>query len=205
MEPDPTYAKPASLETLQEVAATLTEKGFAAELADDGVDAKRRVLEKIPKGAEVFTAASATLNALGIAEAIDESGDYDSVRKKLKSLDRATQADEMRALGARPAYMTGSVHAITRDGTVMVASYGGSQLGGYVSGAGHVIWVVGAQKIVDDVGAGMDRIYKYSLPLESARLQAALGVPSQVNNVLIVHGAIRPRFQIVLVPEALGF
>ncbi|MGB2939375.1 MAG: LUD domain-containing protein [Candidatus Dormiibacterota bacterium] len=199
------YAHPVSREVLDEVAAALTENGFLAEVADDGPDAKRRALEKIPKGAEVYTAQSATLNALGIAEAIDESGEYDSVRKRLASMDRATQADEMRALGARPQYIIGSPQAITRDGQVVMASYGGSQLAGYVSGARHVVWVVGAQKIVTNVDEAFDRIDNHALPLESARLEAAIGVPSRANNLLLIRAAVRPRFNVVLVPEALGF
>ena len=70
----------------------------------------------------------------------------------------ATQWHEMRALGARPDVIVGSVHAITEQGEVVVASASGSQLGPYASGAGKVIWVVGSQKIVPSLDEAMRRI-----------------------------------------------
>jgi len=42
-----------------------------------------------------------------------------------------------------------------------------------VSGAGRVILVVGAQKVVADVDEGLRRINEYALLLEDARAQAA--------------------------------
>ncbi len=53
-------------------------------------------------------------------------------------MDRATQAREIRKLGGAPDYTAGSVHAVTEDGQVLIASNTGSQLGPYASGAGKV-------------------------------------------------------------------
>ena len=38
------------------------------------------------------------------------------------ALDFATQAQEMKAIGGRPDYALGSVHAVTADGTLVIAS-----------------------------------------------------------------------------------
>jgi L-lactate utilization protein LutC len=195
----------ASDETVAAVAERLAARNFRVFIAKDKAEAAARVLELIPEGAEVFTAQSATLKELGLFEAIDDSGRYESVRKKVSSLDRATQAREMRKLSAAPDVVVGSVHAITLDGQVVVASYGGSQIAPYVYGAGTVIWVVGSQKIVGDLDEAIERIEKHSLPLESARLQKAMGVPSHMNKVLIVNGDRPGRTSIVIVKEALGF
>jgi hypothetical protein len=46
----------------------------------------------------------------------------------------------------------------------------------------RVILVVGAQKIVPDVAAGMRPIYEYCYPLEDSRARRVGGVPSGVNN-----------------------
>ena len=54
--------------------------------------------------------------------------------------------------------MVGSVHAVTEQGQVPIASASGSQLASYVLGASHVIWVVGAQKIVRDLEEGLRRV-----------------------------------------------
>ena len=83
---------------------------------------------------------------------------------------------------------------------------GGSQLGPYVSGAGQVILLVGTQKIVADVAEGLRRIDEYSFPLEDARAQAAYGIHSAVNKVLIINREVNPgRIIVVLVDEVLGF
>lgn len=112
----------------------------------------------------------------------------------------------MRALGASPDYVVGSAHALTEDGLLLIASASGSQLGPLVSGAAHVILVIGGQKIVRDVPTGIRRIYEYCYPVEDARARQAYGVPSGVNNVLIVNKVIAPgRVTAIIVRESLGF
>ena len=103
------------------------------------------------------------------------------------ALDFATQAQQMKAIGGQPDYALGSVHAITRDGTLVIASASGSQLASYAWGAANVIFVVGAQKLVPTLAAAHERIYQHSLPLEDARAQAAYGQHSQVGKILEIH------------------
>jgi hypothetical protein len=87
-----------------------------------------------------------------------------------------------------------------------LASMGGSQVGPYASGGGRVILVVGTQRIVWDLQEGLRRIDECAFPLEDARAQAAYGIHSAVNKVLIINREIVPqRITVVLVDEALGF
>jgi hypothetical protein len=121
-------------------------------------------------------------------------------------MDRATQADEIRRLGASPDIMLGSVHAITETGSLVAASASGSQLGPYASGAGKLILVVGTQKIVDGLEGALRRIDEYVFPLEDARAQAAYGVHSGVNKLLIINREWIPgRITVILCVETLGF
>lgn len=172
-----------------------------------GQNAKEKVLELLPKGAEVMDMTSVTLETLGIPKKIQESSKYNSVKKKLTQMNRETQEREMQRIGAAPEWAIGSVHAVTEDGKVLVASNSGSQLPGYAYGASHVIWIVGAQKIVQNVDEGMKRIYEYVLPLESDRAHKAYGVPgSFVSKLLIFNKEQTPgRITMVLVKEKLGF
>jgi L-lactate utilization protein LutC len=203
--PNLEFARPAEPSRLEHVAAALRARGVEAVIADNGAHAKAIVLGMIPDGAEVHSALSETLAQLGLTAEIDESGRYDSVRSKLKKLDRETQRRELRKLGAAPDYMLGSVHAITDDGAILVASGSGSQLGAHAYAAGKVIFVVGHQKIVRDVEEGLRRIREYSLPLEDARMKA-LGRPgSALMKTLIIDGEPGGRITVVLVPETLGF
>ena len=93
-----------------------------------------------------MTNTSVTLAETGIADAINDGGGrWESARNKMFALDFATQAQEMKAIGGQPDYALGSVHAVTRDGTLVIASASGSQLASYAWGAANVIFVVGAQ------------------------------------------------------------
>ena len=163
------------------------------------------MLDALPDGAEVHVALSETLAELGITCRVDESGRYDSVRARLNALDRETDGREMRKLGAAPDYIVGSAHAITDDGEVVVGSGSGSQLGAYAYAGGHVILVVGHQKLVRDINEGLRRVREYSLPREYARMQA-VGYPgSLLAKTLIIHHEPSGRITVILVPETLGF
>src|SRR3989475_2275795 len=191
---------------VRRTAAALEANGISVLRAADAAEAKRIVLGLIPDGSQVHNGASQSLEVSGITDEIEKSGRYEPVRPLIGSLDRTTQADEIRRLSAAPDVMLGSVHAVTETGSLLVASMGGSQLGPYVSGAGRVILVVGTQKIVSDLQEGLRRINEYSFPLEDARAQAAYGIHSAVNKVLIINREIVPeRITVVLVDEALGF
>jgi hypothetical protein len=160
----------------------------------------------VPIVAEVFNNTSRTLEAIGVAEDVERSGLYQPLRPRLYQMDREMQAREMRQLSAAPDFVVGSAHAVTEEGSLLIASASGSQLGPLVSGAGHVILVIGGQKIVADVGAGLRRISEYCFPLEDRRAREAYGVPSGVNNLLIINRAITPsRISAVLVRQSLGF
>ena len=187
-------------------AAALEANGIGVLRAPDAAEAKRIVLDLIPDGSQVHSGASQSLEVAGITDEIEGSSRYDALRPRVWSLDRDTQADEIRRLSAAPDVMLGSVHAVTESGALLAASMSGSQLGPYASGAGRVIFVVGTQKIVSDLDEGLRRINEYSLPLEDARAQAAYGVRSAVNKVLIINREIVPeRITVILVDEVLGF
>jgi len=186
--------------------AALEANGIKVLRAASAAEAKEMVLALIPDGAQVHHGASKSLEVSGITDAVDTSGRYEHLRPKLWSMDRKTQGDEIRRLGAAPDVMLGSVHAVTETGSLIAASMGGSQLGPYVSGAGRVILVVGTQKIVSDLEEGLRRVNEYAFPLEDARAQLAYGIRSAVNKVLIINREVVPgRITVVFVDEVLGF
>jgi LUD domain len=196
----------ASDQQIDEAAAALERNGFTSLVVDSGEQARDSVRSILPIGAEVYNNTSRTLEAIGLAEDIERSGLYQPLRPRLYQMDREMQAREMRQLTATPDFVVGSVHAVTGEGSVLIASASGSQLGPLVSGAGHVILVIGGQKIVADVATGLRRISEYCFPLEDRRAREAYGVPSGVNNVLIINRAITPsRISAVLVKQSLGF
>ena len=190
---------------LQATVVALEEHGFSVEVVHDLDAARQAVLARIPHGSSVMTNTSVTLAETGIADAINNDGPYESARNKMLALDFATQAQQMKAIGGQPDYALGSFHAVTRDGTLVIASASGSQLASYAWGAANVIFVAGAQKLVPDLAAAHDRIYAHTLPLEDARAQAAYGQHSQVGKLLEIHQELPGRIHVVLIRQVVGF
>ncbi len=200
------FTQLASEEQIARTVQALEAHGIRAVVFETGEEARTYVLDLIPSGAEVYNSPSRSLELIGLAEDIEHPTRFQSVRARLHSLDRVTQRNEMRKLGASPDVLVGSVHAITEKGEIMIASAVGSQLGPAASGAGTVIWVVGTHKLVRTLEDGFRRIREHSLPLESERTQQVYGQASAINKLLIVNGEAYPgRITIVLVKQQLGF
>jgi LUD domain len=203
--PNREFERPADRDRLTRTAEALVARGFVAQVADSEAHAKELALAAIPVGAEVHTALSETLAQLGITAEIEESGRYESIRAQLKGLDRQTQGRQMRKVGAAPDYILGSAHAVTDDGDIIVASGSGSQLGAYAYAGGHVILVVGHQKLVRDIDEGLRRVREYSLPREFERMQKAGYPGTLLAKTLIIHREPSARITVILVPATLGF
>jgi hypothetical protein len=191
--------------TLTETLVTLEEHGITVEVVDDLDTARERVLDRIPEGSSVMTYPSVTLDETGIAQAIDNGGLYDSARARVLALDRATQLQEIKTIMIQPDFALGSVHAITRDGTLVIASALGSQLASHAWGAANVIFVVGAQKLVSDLDAAHERIYEHSFKLEDARALESYGANSRVGKILEIHEEDPGRIHVVLIRAVVGF
>jgi acyl-CoA hydrolase len=197
-----------SQETIDTTVKALQANGFNPIVVDNAQEAKEKVQELLPKGAEVMTMTSETLHTTGIEEMINTSSDYDAIKPKLMRMDRNTQGREMQKLGAAPDIAVGSVHAVTEDGHVLIASRTGSQLPAYAYGAAKVIWVVGTQKLVKNLEEANKRLVEYVLPLESERANKAYNMTggSKVNKLLTYYQEEVPgRITLILVKESLGF
>ncbi len=200
------YSKLADDATIEKTAEALKKNGISVLVAETGEEAKKKVLELLPEGSEVMDMTSMTLEAINIASEVNESRRFNSVRNKLNTMDQKTQGAEMRRLGAAPEWVVGSVHAVTEDGHLLIASATGSQLPAYAYAAEHVIWVISTQKIVKNIEEGLKRIHEYSFPLEDERALKAYGIHSGVNKILIVNKEFAPeRITAILVKENLGF
>ncbi len=204
-----TFNQIASDEVINKTAENLKQNGIEVFIAENGEIAKKKIYELIPEGSEVMVMTSETLRTLGLEKEIQESGKFDPIKTKLSKM-AESQAQEKKQLGAAPFYSIGSVHAVTEDGEVLVASNTGSQLPAYAYGSEKVVWVVGAQKLVKDFNQGLKRIQEYIIPLESVRARKAYGLPEEwntfVSKLLIFNREVNPdRIKMIIVKESLGF
>jgi hypothetical protein len=204
-QPQEEFTVPASEETIQRVAERIRERNIETLVVDDGDQARSLVLERIPRGAEVYSGKSKTLQDSGIFGAIHDTGDYDALRPRILKMDRKTQMREIRKLIAAPDFMLGSVNAVTEAGILVATSASASQIGPYSNTAGKVIFVVGSQKIVPDLEAALRRIRQYVLPWEDNQVRKVLSTGSFVGKTLIIEREwISGRMTVVLVRKPIG-
>ena len=192
--------------TIEKTKQALETNGIKVIVVENGKEAKDKALSLIQKNSTVMTATSTTIQQIGLDTAIDESLDFESLRKKIMSLSQSEQRTQARRINSAPDYVVGSVHAVTEDGKVIIASNSGSQLAPYVFSASHAIWVVGTQKIVKNLDEATKRLEDYVLKLEDERLMQAYGMHSGIRKLLIINSEIVPdRITMILVKEKLGF
>ena len=191
-------------EAVERTAEALRKRKLEVFVVGTADEARDLALRLIPEGSEVGQGASETLERIGLTEALRD-GRFSPVRDRTRTMDRATQFREIRKLSASPDVQVNSVQAVTEDGRILIASNTGSQLGPIASGAGKVILIVGAQKIVRNLDEAFRRVEEYSLPIEDYRFQRDFGWRSAVNKTLIFDGEFMPgRTTVILVRESVG-
>lgn len=199
------YSQAAADGRIAKTVKALEANGFKVKVVDDLKTLHDEVISLIPEKSEVFTATSHTLDEAGLTEELN-SDKYISVRNKFMPLyGQADKQNEMKRIGSASDYAVGSVHAITEDGQVMIASASGSQIPNYAYGAQNFIWVVGSQKLVKDLNEGFDRIENYTFHLEDARALKAYGANSSINKILIYRKEPTGRGTVIIIKEAVGF
>lgn len=192
---------------LESLVANCMARGFTVELVADARSACQRVEQLIPEDADVSTGGSTTLSQIGLLPLL-EGGQH---RWRYRRAGILAEPDEKRRHELRRAattcdYFVGSVNALTLDGRAICADYGGTRVGSYAYGAGRVIWVVGTNKVVDTLEAGLVRLREFVLPKEDERCRTRYGIGSKIGKLLIVEDEPqRDRIRLLLVDEALGF
>src|ERR1700694_1102478 len=85
------YAVRATEETIQRTAERMRERNIEVVIVDDGDQARQIVVERVPKGAEVHSGKSQTLQDAGIFDVIHDVTQYDALRPRMFKMDRKTQ------------------------------------------------------------------------------------------------------------------
>ena len=77
--------------SIQRAWAALGAQGFVVKMVDTPADARAYVRSILPDDKLVFTASSETPRITGLEDDINNSGEYDALRRQLDKLDRNTQ------------------------------------------------------------------------------------------------------------------
>jgi hypothetical protein len=110
----------------------LGKRGFAVDVVNSPEEARSLAKSMLPFDKTILTASSETVRLSRLGQDIDgRDSPYKSIRKELDKLDPQMPFRERLKMGAVPDVVVGSVHAVTEQGEVLVASATGSQLGPY--------------------------------------------------------------------------
>lgn len=203
------YETLASTETIKKTVDAFAKRGVVTVVVSNRADALKKVKSLIPKGASVMNGSSRTLEEIGFVDYL-KSGDHswkNLHEEILTEKDPAKQAT-LRRQAILSDYYLGSVHAIAETGQLVIASNSGSQLPHIVFTSPNLIFVVGAQKITQNLNAAIARVRGYVLPLEDARMKEVGMGGSAISKLLIFER--EPTFMgrkvhVILVNEKLGF
>lgn len=203
------FGELANDEALKKTVQNLKKHNIDAIVVDNKSEAKEKILQLIPRGVSVMNGSSRTLEQIGFIEHL-KSGDHgwDNHHETIITEKDPKKQSALRKHATLSDYYLGSVHAVTEDGDLLIASNTGSQLPHIVFSSNNLIFVVGTQKIVTNLTEAFERLEKYIIPLENENMQQKYGVNTQINKIVIVKGEnpiMGRKITVIFVKEKLGF
>ncbi|MGI6174694.1 MAG: lactate utilization protein [Christensenellales bacterium] len=201
-------------EDLKRLVDILCEHQFVARYFETSQEAKQAVLKQIPTGASVGIGGSATVYQIGLVEDLEDKD------CKIYSNWAAPAEDSARNLAAAQSadvYLL-SCNAIVKDGRLVNTDGMGNRVSASIFGVPKVIYIVGRNKLVENLDEAFRRIQEVAAPQNAKRLGlktpcAITGVctdcntPHRMCRVTTIHERPTRNTQthVYLVDEDLGF
>jgi L-lactate utilization protein LutB len=208
--------KKANKAKIETVIKALEKRGMKGYYAEDGADALAKILEMIPEGSVVGRGGSATLNEIGVFEALHERN-YTCLEPHNEP-DLAKRKQIMRDIFSADFLLT-STNAISMDGQLMNIDGNGNRVAAMIWGPDKVIIVAGANKLVRTIEDAENKIKNDACPPNCIRLnkQTPCAITGKCGdclspgNTVCCHtvttryNIIEDRIHVILVNENLGF
>jgi len=203
------YEMLASSESIQKATASLTEHGFDVMTVNTKEEALEKVKSVIPPGASVTTGSSRTLEEIGVIDYLKAGHHgWSNLKAAIVNEKDPAKQDELRKQSVHADFFLVSAHAVTETGQLIQASNSGSQIPSVAFTSKNVIFVIGTQKIVPTLEAGLQRVREYVLPLEDQRMKSTGAPGSQISKILISEreaAFMNRKIHVIFVNEKLGF
>lgn len=198
------------------VVEVLNKRRYEAIYVDTLEEAKKLVLESIPKGSSVAMGGSVTLSEMDMINEI-RKGEYKFFDRFASGLP-FSEVMEIYRQGLTADYFLSSTNVITEDGRLINMDSSGNRAASILFGPKKVIIVAGFNKIVKNVEEGLKRLEEIA-PMNCKRLHphavcADTGIcidciddARMCNYISIVQqGGKEPgRFKIIIVGQDIGF
>ena len=187
-------------------------EGFYCATGDDAV---KKVSELIADGSSVTWGGTMTVRDLGSPDALKRRGTLEVLDRDLVETPEEKQAMYLRAFSA-DVYLT-SANAISEDGVIVNIDGNGNRVAAITWGPKKVIFVIGLNKVAQNVEAALARARSTASPINAARFD--IKTPCQTdgtchncnsaesicNYVHFLRNSPRERHIVVLVGEELGY
>ncbi|MBQ7424742.1 MAG: lactate utilization protein [Lachnospiraceae bacterium] len=147
----------------QKVIEGLKSRNMTGYFAATKEDAKRKALELIPEKSSVTMGGAMSAHEIGLVDAL-KGGDYNFI-------DRDAMEDKRAAmLAAYDAdYFIAGANAMTDDGIIVNIDGNANRVSAIAQGPRHVIFIVGMNKICDDLDGAMKRARNVAAPINAQR------------------------------------
>jgi hypothetical protein len=162
----------------QKMVKNLKTRHFEAFYCKNVDELRAKVLELIPEGSSVSCGGSVSVRETGLLDLMRQGNYHFSDR------DAAATPDEKRriALEAMDSdFFLASANAISEDGVIVNIDGMGNRVAACTWGPRHVIYVVGMNKVCQDVDAAIKRARSTAAPVNATRF--GLKAPCQVDGV----------------------
>ncbi len=194
----------------------LQRRNIEAFYCPTGKEAVKKVSELIEDGSTVTWGGSMTIRDLGIPDALRSRGTLEVLDRDLTEDKQEQQQIYLRAFTA-DAYLT-SANAISEDGVIVNIDGNGNRVAAITWGPKKVIFVIGLNKVAQNVEAALSRARGTASPVNAQRFD--IKTPCQIDGVchncnspesicsyvhFLRNSRNKGRHTVVLVGENLGY
>lgn len=162
-----TYRQQAFATLADTIIKHLEQRGMEGYFYEDSASCVDAILASIPEDSTISWGGSESLKESGLMERI-RKGNY-----RLIDRDTASSPEESRRLYAEAVlsdYYLMSSNAVTLQGELINIDGRGNRVACLIHGPNHIIMVIGMNKIVTDVPAGIERVRNLAAPPNAKRL-----------------------------------
>ena len=200
----------------EKLVKNLKRRNIEAHYCPTAQEAVAKVMELIADGSSVTWGGSMTVRDMGIPQALKDRGTLKVLDRDVVESPEEKQQMYLRAFTA-DVYLS-SANAISEDGVIVNIDGNGNRVAAITWGPKKVIFIIGLNKVTQDVKAAISRARSIASPINAQRFD--ISTPCQVDGVchncnspesicsyihLLRNSRTAGRHVVVLVGENLGY
>lgn len=199
----------------EKVIKGLESRNMSGYYAETKEEALQKALELIPEGSSIGWGGSASINEIGLRDAVI-NGNYTVYNRDIAPTKEERKEIELKIFGA-DCFLC-STNAITEDGVLVNIDGNSNRVAAIAYGPSRVIMIVGMNKVAKDIDAALSRARNIAAPVNAQRFP--LDIPCKKTGscadcksidticcefLITRYSRHADRFHIILVNDTLGY